>query len=107
MGALNSMKQAIVLNLLLMAIAGVAIGGVSGAVVEHRSKVSGSWGRFVWMSTFDAENQVRYSNENRPFVRVARDGELLPETKDVIAVIAKYGLVLATGHVSPAEALLM
>jgi len=61
----------------------------------------------VWMSTFDAENQVRTSRENRPFVRVARDGELLPETKAVIAVIARHQLVMATGHVSQHEALLL
>ena len=85
----------------------LTVGGMNPAAVEHMAKVSGGWGRFVWMSTFDAENQVRYSNENRPFVRVARNGELLPEVKEVIALIAKYGLVLATGHVSPEEALLL
>jgi predicted metal-dependent phosphotriesterase family hydrolase len=61
----------------------------------------------VWMSTFDAENQVRYSKENRPFVSVARDGDLLPATKEVIAVIAKHRLVLATGHVSAQEGLML
>ena len=85
----------------------LTVGGMNPAAVEHMTKVSGGWGRFVWMSTFDAENQVRYSNENRPFVRVARNGELLPEVKEVIGLIAKNGLVLATGHISPAEALLM
>jgi hypothetical protein len=85
----------------------LTVGGMNAAAVEHMTKVSGGWGRFVWMSTFDAENQVRYSKENRPFVRVARNGELLPEVKEVIGVIAKYGLVLATGHVSPEEALLL
>src|SRR5882672_3126437 len=85
----------------------LTVGGMNAAAVEHMTQVTGGWGRFVWMSTFDAENQVRYSKENRPFVRVARNGELLPEVKEVIALIAKYGLVLATGHVSPEEALLM
>jgi len=59
------------------------------------------------MSTFDAENQVRFLKENRPFVSVSRNGELLPETKAVIAVIARHGLVLATGHVSGHEALML
>jgi predicted metal-dependent phosphotriesterase family hydrolase len=67
--------------------------------------VKGGWGRIVWMSTFDAENQVRYSKEDRPFVSVVRDGGLTADTKAVIAVIAKHRLVLATGHVSPHEAL--
>src|SRR3954467_9736657 len=75
----------------------LTVGGMNPAAVEHMTQVSGGWGRIVWMSTFDAENQVRYSRENRPFVSVARSGELLPETKAVIAVIAKHGLVLATG----------
>jgi len=61
----------------------------------------------VWMSTFDAENQVRVSKENRPFVSVSKNGELLPATKDVISVIAKRGLVLATGHVSALEGLML
>jgi len=83
------------------------VGGMNTAAVEHMTQVAGGWGRVVWMSTFDAENQVRYSKENRPFVRVARDGVLLPETNAVIAVIARHDLVLATGHTSASEALLL
>ena len=86
----------------------LTVGGMNAAAVEHMTQVSGGWGRLVWMSTFDAENQVRYSKENRPFVAVSRNGELLPEVKQVIAVIAKHNnLVLATGHVSPDEGLMM
>jgi predicted metal-dependent phosphotriesterase family hydrolase len=59
------------------------------------------------MPTFDAENQVRYSKQSRPFVSVARSGALLPETKAVISVIAKHGLVLATGHVAAQEGLML
>jgi Family of unknown function (DUF6282) len=83
------------------------VGGMNAAAVEHMTQVNGGWGRLVWMSTFDAENQVRYSKENRPFVSVSKNGELLPETKAVIAVIARHNLVLATGHVSAQEALLL
>ena len=85
----------------------LTVGGMNPVAVEHMTQVAGGWGRIVWMSTFDAENQVRYSKESRPFVSVARNGELLPETKAVISVVAKHGLVLATGHVSPQEALLL
>jgi len=83
------------------------VGGMNPTAVEHLTQVSGGWGRVVWMSTFDAENQVRFSKENRPFVSVSRNGELLQATKDVIAVIATRGLVLATGHVSPDEGLML
>jgi hypothetical protein len=85
----------------------LTVGGMNAVAVEHMTEVSGGWGRFVWMSTFDAENQVRYSKENRPFVRVSRNGELMPETKQVLAAIAKHQLVMATGHVSPEEGLLL
>jgi len=85
----------------------LTVGGMNPTAVEHMTQMTGGWGRVVWMSTFDAENQVRYSKENRPFVSVSRGGQLLPETKAVIAVIAKHRLTLATGHVSPAEGLML
>jgi len=85
----------------------LTVGGMNPAAVEHMTQVSGGWGRLVWMSTFDAENQVRYSKESRPFVATSRNGELLPEVKQVIGVIAKHNLVLATGHVSPDEGLML
>jgi hypothetical protein len=85
----------------------LTVGGMNAIAVEHMTQVAGGWGRLVWMSTFDAENQVRFSKQNRPFVSVSRNGELLPETKAVIAAIAKHNLVMATGHVSAPEALLL
>jgi hypothetical protein len=85
----------------------LTVGGMNAAAVEHMTQITGGWGRLVWMSTFDAENQVRYSKETRPFVRVSKDGALLPEAKDVVGVIARHRLVLATGHVSPQEGLML
>jgi hypothetical protein len=85
----------------------LTVGGINPAAVEHMTRVTGGFGRVVWMPTFDAENQVRYSKEQRPFVSISRGGELLPEVREVISIIAKHGLVLATGHSSPDEALLL
>jgi len=85
----------------------LTVGGINPAAVEHMTKMTGQWGRFVWMSTFDAENQVKFSKEDRPFVSVSRNGELLPATNEVIGLIAKHGLVLATGHVSAQEGLML
>src|SRR3954462_7398686 len=85
----------------------LTVGGMNAAAVEHLTQVAGGWGRIVWMSTFDAENQARSWKEPRPCVSVSRSGALLPETRAVIAAIAKHRLVLATGHVSAAEALLL
>jgi Family of unknown function (DUF6282) len=85
----------------------LSVGGMNPSAVEHMAATTGGYGRFVWMSTFDSEAQVRYSKEDRPFVRVSHDGQLLPEVKQVIAVIAKHNLVMATGHPTPEEALMM
>ena len=85
----------------------LTVGGINPAAVEHMTTVTGGWGRVVWMPTFDSENQVRYSKENRPFVSVSRDGELLPQVKEVISLIATHNLVLATGHSTAAEGLML
>lgn len=41
------------------------------------------------MPTFDTEDAARRANPPRPFVGVTRDGVVLPEVKEVLAVIAK------------------
>jgi hypothetical protein len=85
----------------------LTVGGINPAAVERMTMVKGGWGRVVWMPTFDAENQVRYSHEQRPFVSVSRGGQLLPAVREVIGLAAKHGLTLETGHSSPAECLLI
>src|SRR5438309_443696 len=85
----------------------LTVGGINPAAVERMTMVKGGWGRVVWMPTFDAENQVRYSKENRPFVAVSKSGQLLPEVKTVLGLIAKHKLTLATGHSSAQEGLML
>jgi hypothetical protein len=82
-------------------------GGMNPHAVEHMTQLNGGFGKVVWMSTNDAEASVVGSKGDRPFVSVAKDGVLLPETKAVIAVIAKHQLAMATGHTSPEEGLLL
>src|SRR5262249_51483108 len=74
------------------------VGGVNPAAVERMARVKGGWGRVVWMPTFDAENQGRFSNENRPFGSVSKGGSLLPEGQEVLATIARDKLRMATGN---------
>jgi hypothetical protein len=84
-------------------------GGINPAGVEFMAtQIRGEPGRIVWMPAGDGEKEVRESkNPNGPFVAVSRNGELLPEVKQVIAIIAKHGLVLASGHIAPEEALMV
>jgi hypothetical protein len=85
----------------------LTVGGINPAAVVHMTKVTGGWGRIVWFPTFDSENQVRSAKEDRPSVSVARNGALLPAVTQVIALIAKHNLVLATGHSAAAEGLML
>ncbi len=94
--------------------------------IIHMAEMKGGWGRIVWMPTWDSENsshKVRNYDQRvpmltryfeKPYVSVARNGELLPEVKQAIEVIATKktrdsngDLILATGHNSPEEDVLM
>jgi hypothetical protein len=85
----------------------LTVGGMNPAAVENMAKITGHYGRIVWMTSFDSCAQVRAAKENRPCAAVSRDGKLLPETLKVIDVIAKYNLVMETGHNTPEECLMM
>jgi hypothetical protein len=85
----------------------LTVGGVNPAAVERMVLMKGGWGKVVWMPTFDNENQVKFSKENRPFVSVSKDGHLLPEVEQVIDIVAKHQLTLETGHSSAADGLLI
>src|SRR6201987_5869707 len=61
----------------------LTVGGVNPAAVEWMTKVKGGYGRVVWMPTFDSEHQVASSGQKRPFARVAKDGQLVPEVVQV------------------------
>jgi hypothetical protein len=84
-------------------------GGMNVAAVEYMAtQIKGAPGRVVWMPAGDAEIESRTSKEpNKPFVAVSRNGELVQDVKAVISVIAQHGLVLASGHIAPEEALMV
>ena len=95
--------------------------------ITHMAEIKGGWGRIVWMPSWDSENSIHRLPRRPPaYVAVAQcnglpfwinypkpcpsGGELLPEVKEAIQVIAKAktrdsngDLILATGHNSPPE----
>jgi hypothetical protein len=83
------------------------VGGVNPEAVRYMADVAGHYGRIVWMPTHDSEHEVKYLKENRAFLTVSRDGKLLPEVLEVLSRIAQHDLTLATGHVTPQEALMI
>src|SRR5579864_1399845 len=84
-------------------------GGVNVAAVEYMAtQIRDAPGKVVWMPAYDSEIESRTSKQpNKPFVALSHNGELLPEVKAVISVIAKNGLILASGHIAPEEALMV
>ena len=85
----------------------LTVGGVNPAAVEWMTKVKGGYGKVVWLPTYDSEHQVTSSGQHRPFARVVKDGQVVPEVRQVMAIAAQHSLVLETGHSSPAEALII
>jgi hypothetical protein len=93
-----------------------ATGGLNPAAIRQMADVKGGWGRIVWMPTWDAKHYVEHNGNDRPFITVAKDGQLVPEAKALIAAVAEVNgktrgsqgnVVLATGHNAPEEVLLM
>ena len=79
------------------------VGGLNVEAIQHMVEVEGGYGKVVWMPTHDSVTEG--TAEKRSFVTVSRNGELVQEAKDVIALVAKYQLTLETGHSTPAEQL--
>jgi hypothetical protein len=94
------------------------VGGVNPGAVEIALDQGA---KIVWWPTFDADNHARafggsgtygfhsmtlsFRGPSRPRGRftVVRNARLTPEAKEVIDIVAAYGALLATGHVSKAE----
>lgn len=83
------------------------VGGINPMAVRYFAAVEGKYAKIVWMPTHDAEHEVVYSRETRPFVAVAKNNVLLPAVLEVLDLIKQHDLTLATGHVTPSEMLLL
>jgi hypothetical protein len=110
-----------------------ATGGINVAALEHFTQIKGGWARIFEMPTRDSitattrpgsmerENLAKsrpwmlmMPAETPPFIAVSKNGDLLPEVKHLIGVLAKIRtvdsngrMVLATGHATPEEHLLL
>ncbi len=83
------------------------VGGVNPMAVRYMADVEGNWGRIVWMPTHDSEHEVDYNRETRAKAIVSRNGKLIPEVFEVLDLIKERNFTLATGHVTPEEALMI
>ncbi|ASM75133.1 MULTISPECIES: DUF6282 family protein [Roseobacteraceae] len=89
------------------------IGGFNVYAVEHTAAMDG---RIVWLPTLAAENHLEWEKTSgwehpastqkiRPAspIPLFQDGKLRPEVLDVLDVIAKTGMALASGHIHVSE----
>jgi len=80
-----------------------AVGGINPDAVEAMYKMSPEYGKFVWFPTIDAA----FYNQSGEGLTVLQDNVLNTQTIQVLKIIARENLILATGHLSPKEILLL
>jgi hypothetical protein len=81
-----------------------AVGGVNPNAVEWMHRVYGGRGKIVWLPTFESDKHVKtFSGPNATGLVVAPNGEVTPQMEEILKIVARENLVLATGHVHPEE----
>jgi len=81
-----------------------AVGGINPSAVEWMHRMSGGRGKVVWLPTFDSDKHVKtLVNKDGSGIRVAPDGKVTPQMEEVLKIIARENLLLATGHVHAEE----
>ena len=84
-----------------------AVGGLNAEAVRQMVMFDGGRGKVVWLPTFDAEHYVTAQGGSAPYVSVTRNGAPVPELAEIFSIVAEHDLVLALGHSSPEEVLLL
>jgi hypothetical protein len=81
-----------------------SVGGINPAAVEWMHRMSGGRGKVVWLPTFDSDKHVKtLVDRNKSGIVVAPDGKVTPQMDEVLKIIARENLLLATGHVHAEE----
>lgn len=80
-----------------------SVGGLNPAAVETAAKMGG---RVVWFPTLFAKDYIDFKKTTNPAAIdvLTEDGELCAEAAEVIAIAAKYDMVVATGHLAEERA---
>jgi hypothetical protein len=81
-----------------------SVGGINPAAVEWMHRMSGGRGKVVWLPTFDSDKHIKTLVDPKGSgIVVAPNGVVTPQLEEVLKIIARENLVLATGHVHAAE----
>ena len=79
-----------------------AVGGLNPSAVQAAADLNA---RVVWMPTFSADFYRASHGQGSGISLWAQAGALRPEVTEVLDIVAHSGMVLASGHVSPEEAI--
>ena len=79
------------------------VGGLNVHAVEAAAKTGA---RVVWMPTFSAHHFTTQLDGGAG-IEVAANGKLVPEALAILEVVRTHELAIASGHVSPAETILL
>ena len=78
------------------------VGGLNPDAVQVAAELEA---RVVWMPTVDADYYLK-SHGCGPGIRLTDDaGDIRAEVRDILDIISERDMVLASGHVSPSEAI--
>ena len=81
-----------------------SVGGVNPAAVEWMHRMSGGRGKVVWLPTFDSDKHIKtLVDKTKSGLVVAPNGQVTPQLEEVLKIIARENLVLATGHIHAEE----
>jgi hypothetical protein len=81
-----------------------AVGGINPAAVEWMHRFYGSRGKVVWLPTFESDKHVKtFGKPTDQGIVVAPGGKVIPQMEEILKIIARENLLLATGHVHPEE----
>jgi hypothetical protein len=81
-----------------------AVGGINPAAVEWMHRMSGGRGKVVWLPTFDSDMHIKTLVDPKGSgIVVAPNGVVTPQVEEVLKIIARENLVLATGHIHAEE----
>lgn len=81
-----------------------AVGGINPAAVEWMYRMAGGRGKVVWLPTFDSDMHIKtLVDKNKSGILVAPEGKVTPAAEEVLKIIARENLILATGHIHPEE----
>ena len=80
------------------------VGGLNPMAVESTAKVGG---RVVWMPTYSAKANRQHKGLNGGIYLLDDQGKLLPEVYSILELVKSYDMVVATGHISTQESIVL